>query len=48
MSEIRSFAALRQPRFAGFALGVASVMMADAIETSMKSAMPACMIRRGS
>ena len=32
MSEIRSFAALRQPRFAGFALGVASVMMADAIE----------------
>src|SRR6185503_4421307 len=32
MSDTRSFAALRQPRFLGFFLGVASVMMADAIE----------------
>jgi len=32
MSETRSFAALRQPRFRPFFLGVASVMMADAIE----------------
>src|SRR5918992_5886453 len=32
MSEPRSFAALREPHFAGFFLGVASVMMADAIE----------------
>ena len=32
MSDTRSFAALRQPRFRGFFLGVASVMMADAIE----------------
>jgi MFS family permease len=32
MSEPRSFAALREPRFSGFFLGVASVMMADAIE----------------
>ena len=32
MSETRSFAALRQPRFRLFFLGVASVMMADAIE----------------
>ena len=32
MSDTRSFAALRQPRFRVFFLGVASVMMADAIE----------------
>src|SRR5262245_49486659 len=32
MRESRSFAALRQPRFRLFFLGVASVMMADAIE----------------
>jgi MFS family permease len=32
MSTPRSFAALRQPRFRPFFLGVASVMMADAIE----------------
>jgi MFS family permease len=32
MSEPRSFAALHEPRFFGFFLGVASVMMADAIE----------------
>ena len=32
MSEARSFAALRQPHFRGFFLGVASVMMADAVE----------------
>ena len=32
MSQARSFAALRQPRFRLFFLGVASVMMADAIE----------------
>jgi MFS family permease len=32
MSAARSFAALRQPRFRLFFLGVASVMMADAIE----------------
>jgi MFS family permease len=32
MSDRRSFAALREPRFSGFFLGVASVMMADAIE----------------
>ena len=32
MSETQSFAALRQPRFRPFFLGVASVMMADAIE----------------
>ena len=32
MSDTRSFAALRQPGFRGYFLGVASVMMADAIE----------------
>ena len=32
MTAPRSFAALRQPRFRLFFLGVASVMMADAIE----------------
>jgi MFS family permease len=32
VSQARSFAALRQPRFRLFFLGVASVMMADAIE----------------
>src|SRR3954466_8259931 len=32
MSQPRSFAALRQPRFRLFFVGVASVMMADAVE----------------